>query len=52
MKIDFNNKKVLVTGGSRGIGQQIAQEFAHCHASVIITGTKDQAPDWMTILDE
>lgn len=47
MKIDFNNKKVLVTGGTRGIGKKIAQEFAHCHAIVIITGTKKNAPDWL-----
>jgi NAD(P)-dependent dehydrogenase (short-subunit alcohol dehydrogenase family) len=37
MNIDFTNKTVLITGGSRGIGRACAQLFAELHANVIIT---------------
>lgn len=47
MNISFDNKKVLITGGTRGIGQKIAQEFSKHGAQVIITGTKEQSPSWL-----
>lgn len=40
MKIGFENKTVLVTGATRGIGKQIAQDFAMQGAKLILTGTK------------
>jgi 3-oxoacyl-[acyl-carrier protein] reductase len=38
MKIDFSNKTVIVTGGTRGIGAAIVELFQHCNAQVIGTG--------------
>ncbi len=35
--IDFSNKNVLITGGSRGIGKACAELFAELGANVIIT---------------
>jgi 3-oxoacyl-[acyl-carrier protein] reductase len=38
----FSGKKVLVTGGTAGIGQAIAMEFAKNGASVAIFGTNEE----------
>ncbi|MCV3430658.1 SDR family oxidoreductase [Campylobacter lari] len=42
---NFKGKKVLVTGGTRGIGYQIAKEFARYGAHVVITGTSEEFED-------
>lgn len=47
MDIRFDDKHVLVTGGTRGIGQSIARAFAELGADVLITGTKEDAPRWL-----
>jgi 3-oxoacyl-[acyl-carrier protein] reductase len=39
--INFSNKKILVTGGSRGIGKNIASLLTELGGSVLITGTKE-----------
>ena len=39
MLIDFKNKTVVVTGGTRGIGAAIVELFHECNAQVIATGT-------------
>ncbi|MBT4878687.1 MAG: 3-oxoacyl-[acyl-carrier-protein] reductase [Alphaproteobacteria bacterium] len=38
----LTNKKALITGGSRGIGANIAKFFADSGAEVIITGTNEE----------
>lgn len=41
MKIDFEGQVVLVTGATRGIGRQIADDFAELGAELILTGTHE-----------
>jgi NAD(P)-dependent dehydrogenase (short-subunit alcohol dehydrogenase family) len=47
LDISFQDQTVLVTGGTRGIGQAIAQESIACRGHVIITGTGNEAPSWL-----
>jgi len=39
---DIFGKKVLITGGSKGIGKEIAIEFAKLGSDVIITGRSEK----------
>ena len=39
MKLDFTNKTVLITGATRGIGKQIAEDLHNLGANLILTGT-------------
>ncbi len=39
MKIDFQDQTVLVTGATRGMGKQFADDFAKLGADLILTGT-------------
>jgi len=43
---DFGGARVLVTGGSNGIGLGIARGFAEAGADVLITGTRASAGDY------
>jgi len=42
VKIHFKNKVVLITGATRGIGEQLARDFERLGAALILTGTKPE----------
>ncbi|PLA75533.1 SDR family oxidoreductase [Hydrogenovibrio sp. SC-1] len=49
MLISFRDQKVLVTGGSRGIGKQIALLFIESGCNqIVVTGQSKSIPDWIT----
>ena len=45
LKHDFSGARVLVTGGTSGMGQAIAEAFAQSGANVIISGRNQQRGD-------
>ena len=47
LETEFVGKRVLVTGGSRGIGESIARQFLEMGAEVVITSTVLK-PAWMS----
>ncbi|MGB3471288.1 MAG: SDR family oxidoreductase [Erythrobacter sp.] len=49
--LDFRGKRVLVTGGSSGIGNGIAHAFANAGAEVIVTGTRPDEGDYLEAED-
>jgi 3-oxoacyl-[acyl-carrier protein] reductase len=44
MVIRFDNKRVLITGGTRGIGYEVATSFTSLGANVVVTGTSKHRP--------
>jgi 3-oxoacyl-[acyl-carrier protein] reductase len=42
MKLNFDGQIALVTGATRGIGRQLAQDFASLGARVLLTGTDEE----------
>ena len=48
VSFDYSGARVLVTGGSNGIGNAIARGFRDAGAAVTITGTKASAADYDT----
>ena len=43
--IDFKNKKVLITGASGGIGQELVKKFVSLGGSIVGSGTKTEKLD-------
>jgi len=43
--MDFSNKTVLITGGTRGIGKAIADYLYECGATLLLTGTRQEQVD-------
>ena len=53
MQIDFTNKRVLVTGGSRGIGRGTVEAFLKAGAQVAVNGrTVGSTADGIAALGE
>ena len=50
VSFDFTGTKVLVTGGTSGIGYAISSAFADAGAAVTVTGTRSSAADYGTEL--
>ncbi|NNL65093.1 MAG: SDR family oxidoreductase [Myxococcales bacterium] len=46
VRFDFGGRRVLVTGGTSGIGFAVASAFAEAGAEVIVTGRKASASDY------
>lgn len=46
MKLDFQDKRILVVGGSSGIGHAAAQAFRRAGGEVTVTGTRASACDY------
>jgi 3-oxoacyl-[acyl-carrier protein] reductase len=45
MQFNFNNKTILITGGTRGIGKKIAEDLLSLGANLILTGTHPEEID-------
>jgi Dehydrogenases with different specificities (related to short-chain alcohol dehydrogenases) len=41
LTLDFKNKVVIITGGTRGIGLSMVSLFSRANANIIVTGTSN-----------
>lgn len=51
VSFDFSGARILVTGGTSGIGHGVATAFARAGADVIVTGTRSGPSDYDVDLD-
>jgi len=51
-RFDFSGRRVLVTGGSSGIGLGVARAFAQAGASVLVTGRRTKAAEYEADLSD
>lgn len=49
--LDFTGKRIVVIGGSSGIGNGMAHEFRKAGADVMVTGTRPDAGDYLEAED-
>jgi NADP-dependent 3-hydroxy acid dehydrogenase YdfG len=49
MQLNFENKVVLITGATTGIGKQIADYLYSLGATLILTGTKSQEVEQLNL---
>ena len=55
LNLDFTDKTISITGGTRGIGAAIASVFCDVGANVVVTGTKkteDVSPEVFTRMNK
>jgi NAD(P)-dependent dehydrogenase (short-subunit alcohol dehydrogenase family) len=52
VQFHFPGARVVVTGGTSGIGQAVAAAFATAGADVTVTGTRDAAADYPDLLPQ
>ena len=43
--INFKNKKILITGATGGIGNELVKKFLNLGGNVVATGTKTEKLD-------
>ena len=43
--IDFKNKKILITGATGGIGNELVKKFLNLGGNVVATGRKNEKLD-------
>ena len=43
--INFKNKKILITGATGGIGNELVKKFSSLGADIVATGTKSEKLD-------
>jgi len=50
MQLNFENETILITGATRGIGEQIANDLYLLGATLILTGTKPKEIEKLNVL--